>query len=149
MSDATRSVHSRKRRGGAASSQTYSAMSEIYGKHRNIYVDYLMGESKTCLIHLAGHLSYECKVLGDFGSSYSKAIPTKDRGHNPVLRNKFNRQQENNAIFNSAVDEILLHKNEKLSAMKESNKNIKSYFDENKLYHIDNMSLENKTEKLE
>ena len=36
----------------------------------------------------------------------------------PVPRNKLNRQQENNDIVNSAVDEILLHETKKVSAEK-------------------------------
>ena len=82
-----------------------------------IYVDYPKGNSKpTCLIHNPGHSSYECKVLGDFGSKYAIIMPTKDHGHNPANINKFNSQKENNDIFNSAVDEILLQENQKVSA---------------------------------
>ena len=44
--------------------------------------------------------------------------------------------QENNDIFNSALDEILLHENEVLSARKESHKNFGSGFYDNKLYHM-------------
>ena len=40
---------------------------------------------------------------------YAKSRPTKDHGNDPVNRKKFNRQQENNSIVNSSVDEILLH----------------------------------------
>ena len=56
---------------------------------------------------------YECKVLGDFCSWYSKSRPTKDRGYNPANINKFNRQKENNDTVNSADDEILLQENKK------------------------------------
>ena len=35
-------------------------------------------------------------------------MPTKDHGNIPVPRNFFNGQQENNAIVNNIVDEILL-----------------------------------------
>ena len=116
---ATHDYHIRKKRGEDASSHNLSTMSEISDKHRKRYVEYTMGKSKTCLIHGPGHSSDKCKVLWDFGSNYAKKIPTKDRGHNTLPRNKFNRQKENNAIVNSAVDEILLHENEKVSAMKE------------------------------
>ena len=47
------------------------------------------------------------------------------------------------------MDEILLHENKKASAVKEAPENIESDFDENKLYQIDNMSLEYTKETLE
>ena len=50
---------------------------------------------------------------------------------------------------NSVVDEILPHENEKLSAAKEPPKHAESDFDENELYYIDTMSLENTKEFLE
>ena len=40
------------------------------------------------------------------------------------------------------MDELLLHENETLSAAKESHYNVKSDFDENEIYHIENTSLE-------
>ena len=49
------------------------------------------------------------------GSKYVKIIHTKDHGNNILPGNKFNRQQENNGIVNSEVDEILLHENQKVS----------------------------------
>ena len=55
-SDSTCAGNSSKNRGEAASSHTYSAMSEISGKRRNIYVDLPKGDSKTCLTHGPGHL---------------------------------------------------------------------------------------------
>ena len=42
-----------------------------------------------------------------------------------------------------------MNENEKVTAMKEAHENIESNFDENELYQIDNMSLEDKKEKLE
>ena len=124
-------------------------MVESAGKRRKIYVDYPKGKSKTCLVHGTGHSSDECKVLGYFFSKYVKSRSTKDRGHDPISRNNFHRQQENNDITNSAVDEILLHENEKISAVKEAPKKVEYGFDENELYQIDNISLEDTKEKLE
>ena len=63
--------------------------------------------------------------------------------------NKFNRQQENNVIFNSAVDEILLHETKKVSAAKEAPEVFEYYYDKNKLYQVKNMSLEDTKEKRE
>ena len=40
----------------------------------------------TYLIHDPGNLSYECKVLNDFGSSYIKGMPTNERRQDPEFR---------------------------------------------------------------
>ena len=142
-SDPNSAGHSRKKRGEFPSSNTYSQTSDISVKHKKRYLDYLEGNLKpTCIIHGPVNLSHESKALGDFGSKYSKCRPTKDCGNNNVQRGKFKRQQENNIIVNSAVDEILLHENQKLSAEKGEHENIESDFEESKLYQIDNMSLE-------
>ena len=69
-------------------------------------------------------------------------MPTTDRSNDPANRNKFNMKQDNNAIVNSEVNEILLQENQKVSAEKGAHENIESDFDENKLYYINNMSLE-------
>ena len=95
-----------------------------------------------CLIHGPDHSSDECKVLGDFGYKYAKSGPTKDHGHNPVPGKKFNIQQDNSAIVNSTVDEILLHENQKVIAEKGAHENVESDFEESKLYQIDNMSID-------
>ena len=67
-------------------SQTHPTMGESAGKSRKRYVDCLLGESKTFLIHGPVHSSDECKVLGDFGDKCAKVKPTKDHMNNPVLR---------------------------------------------------------------
>ena len=43
---------------------------------------------KTCLINYPGHSLDECKVLGDFGSNYSKRRPTKDHGNERTTKKK-------------------------------------------------------------
>ena len=69
-------------------------MSESAVKHRKMYVDHPRDISKLiCLIHGPGNSSDECKVLGDFGSRYSKSRPTKDHRHDPSTKNKVNRQK--------------------------------------------------------
>ena len=94
-------------------------MSESAGKHINIYLNYPKGKSKhICIINVPRHSSDECKVLGNFGSKYIKSRPTKDHGQTPVPGKKFNRQNNNNGILNSAVDEIILHENNKVSTAK-------------------------------
>ena len=59
-------------------------MSERAGKHRKSYVYHLQDISKlTCLIHGPGHSSDEFKVLGDFGSKYSKIGLLRTAGRIP------------------------------------------------------------------
>ena len=124
-------------------------MSESSDKRRKRYVDNLKGKSKpTCLIHGPRHSSDKYKVLGDFGSKYAKIRHTNNRGHNNENRNKYTRQKYNNTIVNSAVDEIILQENNKVSAGTEAQEIIESEFDENDLYWIDNMSLEEKRKNL-
>ena len=73
------------------------------------YLDHTKDRSKPiCIIHGPGHSSDECKVLGDLGSKYAKSMTTKDRGRDLEKQNKFKGQQDNNAIFNHAVDDIIL-----------------------------------------
>ena len=97
-------------------------MGEISDKRRKKYVDLPLGKSKTCLIHGLRNSSVKCKVLGEFGDKYAKGKTNKDRVIHPVPRNKFNRQQGNNAIVNNTVDEILLHDTPTVSAVKEAPK---------------------------
>ena len=61
---------------------------------------------------------------------------------------KSNSQKENNNIVNSAVDEILLHENQKVSAKRDAHENVESDFDASKLYQIYNMSLEDTKKNL-
>ena len=56
-----------------------------------IHVDILTVKSKNCLIHVSGHFSEECKVMGDFGTKYDNIRPTKYRGISPVPNKKINR----------------------------------------------------------
>ena len=88
---------------------------------RKSYVDHSEDRSKpTCIIHGPGNSSDECKVLGDFGSKYSKIRPTKDRGKDPATVKKLNSQQENNAIVDNAVKKILPQENNKVISEEEA-----------------------------
>ena len=72
--------------GEIALSNNYSKISKITGKRRKRYVNFPKDRSKhTCLIHVLGHLSYEFKILVDFGSKYSHISPTKVHRHDPQL----------------------------------------------------------------
>ena len=74
----------------AALSNTYSGVSRFSGKRIKIYVDHKKDRSKlTCLIHVPVHLLCRFKVLGNFGSKYSKSIPTKDRRKETETKKKF------------------------------------------------------------
>ena len=112
----------RKTRGESTSSTIYYEMSESNGKIRKRDVYHPKDRSKlTFLIHGPGHPQGECKILGDFGSKYSKIRPTKDRVQDHATKNKFNREQENNDIYHHEFDEIILQDNKKLSVEDESN----------------------------
>ena len=65
----------------------------------------------------------------------------------PAPGKKFNRQKENNTIVNSVVDEVLLHETKKLSAAKEAPVFLESDYDENKLYHKENISFDDTKNK--
>ena len=123
--------------------------SESAGKRIKRYVDWLLGESKTCIIHGPRNSSEECKVLWDFGAKYAKGKSTKDHRDNHTPRRKFNRHQENIVIVNNAVDEILLHETQKLSAEREAPEFLESDYDKNELYKVESMSLEDTKEKNE
>ena len=114
--DYNRADHRRKMRGEATSSNTYYDMSDSDGKFRKRYIYHPKYIPKpTCLIHGTGHSSYEYKVLGDFGSKYSKIRATKNRGQKPAKMNKCDKKQEENSIVQNEVDEIILQDNLKLS----------------------------------
>ena len=122
---------------------------ESAGKRRKKYVDIPTGKSKKRIIHGSGHSSEECKVLGDFGTKYANSSPTKDCGSIPVPR-FLNRHQENNAIFNNAVDEIILNETQKVSDTNhEAPEFLDSDYDANNLYQVDKMSLEDTKKKLD
>ena len=108
-------------------SKTYSGTSESSDKRRKRYVYHLKGKYKpTCLILGPGHSSDKYNVLGELGSNYSKIMHTSNRGHNQENRNEYTRHQYNNTIVNSAVDEIILQENNKVSAGTESQEIIES-----------------------
>ena len=127
---------------------THPKKGERAGNRRKRHLDSPSGKSKTCLIHGPVYSSEECKVLGDFETKYANIRPNKDRGSNPVPRGEFNRQMENNDIVNKSVGEILLTENQKLSAAREAPEFLDSDYDENDVYQVDKMSLEDTKEKL-
>ena len=112
--------------------------SESYGKCRKSYVDHLKGRSKlTCLIHGPGHLSDECKVLGEFGTKYAKYRTTKDHSQDYATMKRFGKQQDNNDIIQRVVDDIILQYNNKLSVKYETHDNTDEKVDEDELYELD------------
>ena len=89
-------------------------MSDSTIKRRKRYVDHTMYISKLpCLIHGPRNSTDECKVLGYFGSKYSKSRPMKLCGQEPAKIEKFNRNQEINDMVHHAADEIILQANNK------------------------------------
>ena len=114
-------------------------MSERNGKRRKRHVDHPKDIfNHNDLVHDPGNSSYKCKVLGYFGSKYSKSRSTKDCGYETAIENKFSKHQDNNAIFQNILDEIISQKNNKVRAESEAHKNIGFETDENGLYQIDN-----------
>ena len=87
-------------------------MSERAVKNRKRYVDHTKDRPKiSCLVHGPRHSSDECKILGDFGSKYSKIMPTKYRVDYPTTKKKFSIHQDNNAIVQHEVHYIILQEN--------------------------------------
>ena len=84
--------------------------------------------------------------MGDLGFKYYIGRPTKDHRQEPAAKKKFSRQKENNAIFQNIVYEIIQQENKKLSAEDEAHGSIYSGIDENNIYEIDNMILDEKKE---
>ena len=52
-------------------------------------------------------------------------------------------------IINNLVDEILLNKTQKVSAVREAPELLETYYDEKDIYEVERMSLEDTNEKLE
>ena len=87
---------------------------------------------------------YGCKVLGYFGPKYSKSGPTKYRRQGPTKIRSFNKKQENDAIVHHAVDEIILQENHIISLEDDAHDKIDYGGDENYLYDIDHIILDDK-----
>ena len=82
------------------------------GKHRKKCVYHSKDISKLIfLIHVLEHSSYECVLLGYFGTNYAKERPTKYRSQDPATKKNFWRQQEKKSKVQYAVYEIILQKN--------------------------------------
>ena len=117
-------------------------MGERTGKRRKQYVDRSKRKLKTYSIHGPGHSSDECKVLGDFGAMYANSKPTKDCGNHPIPREKSNIQPENSVVDNDGVNGILLNETQQVSAAREAPDILNSDCDENDLYQVEKMCLE-------
>ena len=82
-------------------------MSKPDVKCKQSYVDYHRDRSKIiCRILGTGHSSDECTVLNDFSFRHTKFIPTKEISQKPLIKEKYRNLQENNAMFQHAVDDI-------------------------------------------
>ena len=62
--------------------------------------------------------------MSDFSFRYTEGIHFKDCIQEPPTKKKFGRNQENNAIAQHAVDEIILQEKEKLSVKDETHEKI-------------------------
>ena len=111
------------------------------GKRHKRYVDISKSESKTCMLHGAGHSSDECKVLGKFGTKYTAFHTTKGCRINTVPEKIFQVKQENHYILNN-MDEIQMTESNKVNAVNnEASEFLESNYNENNLYQVENMSL--------
>ena len=68
---------------------------------------------------------------------------------NILFQEKCNRQLENNAIINNMVDDILINETQKVSAERKAPGFLNSGCNENDLYQVDKISLEESKEKIE
>ena len=75
---------------------------------------------------------------------YSKSRSTKDHRQEPATKKIFGRHQDNNAIIEHAVHEIILQENIKLSVKYKIHENIDYEVDKGNLYKLDKMSLDDK-----
>ena len=79
-----------------------------------------------------------------FGYKHSKRRPTKVFRQDTGTNNKFGRQQENNAIVQHAVYEIILHDNKNVGVKDETHDNINYEVGEDEMYEIDKMNIYDK-----
>ena len=101
------------------------------------------------MIHGPGHYSDEYKVLGELGTKYIAAQPTKDRGSNPIPRKGYHKKQENHTIIDNVMDVLCMVEFKKVSAVNhEAPEFLESDYDENDLYQVENMSLDENEYKL-
>ena len=82
--------------------------------------------------------------MGDFSTKYTKGRPTKYHMHNPETKKRFGIQQDNNTVIQHTVYYITLQENERLSLKYETHENIDDEVDEDDLYELDKMSLDEK-----
>ena len=76
-------------------------------------------------------------VLGEFVTKYAASQTTKEYGSNNVLKNIFQKNQENHAIINNEVDKILLNKPPKVSAVNhEASEFLENNYYKNDLYQV-------------
>ena len=105
---------------------------------QRIYPNTIVSSTSSGINHI------NARSWGNLVLSILKHRPTKYRGNDPATRKKFNRQKQNNDIVNHTVDEIFLQENNKVSDESETHENIESKLDDNDIYQIDNMRLNNK-----
>ena len=102
------------------------------------------------MIHGIGHSSDECKVLGEFGTKYAAAQPTKNRVTNPIPQKGFQKKQENHTIIENMMDELHMVESKKVSVVNhEAPEFLEIDYNENNLYQVENMSLDETEEEIE
>ena len=99
MADANCAGHVSQNRVESVSSWTRPEKGESAGKRRKRHVNIPTVKSKICIIHVRGHSSEECEVLGGFGTKYDKIRPTKYHGNSLLHRGKNNRHQKTTPLL--------------------------------------------------
>ena len=95
------------------------------------------------MIHGAGNCYDEYKVLDEFGTKYDAAQTSKDHGSDPIPRKRLWKKQENHTIINNVVDELRMIESKKASAVNNETQDVfESDYDENGLYQVENMSID-------
>ena len=67
----------------------------------------------------------------------------------PYQGKKINKQLENNTIINNVIVDILLNETQKVGAAREATDVLDSDYDDNYLYQVDKMSLEETKNNIE
>ena len=102
------------------------------------------------MIHGLVHYSDECMFFDEFGAKYAAYYHTKNHGSNPISKRGFQIKQANHTIIENMVDEIHMVESKNVSAVNhDAPEFLETQYDENNLYQVENMSLDETEEKIE
>ena len=88
--------------------------------------------------------------MGEFGTNYAAAQLTKNHGSNPIPKKVYKKKQGKQSIIDNVVDELHMVESRKVIAIDhEAPEFLKSDYDTNDLYQVENISLDETKEKME